>query len=124
MNLMNADKISEPAVEMLSEQSGLWRITQERVAMLRRHESRLSTYNKPIVKAMLDAADSGERFWPCCTEYYSVLNEIRSLIGEPDEDEIEKAYHALVEGSRNDRVDHREWVKIAVRVLDKLRGSE
>ena len=107
-------------LEMLSEQSGCWTITSERVALLREYLPRVSERNRGAIEDMLREVNSGKRIWPCTGEMYAALHEIRDLRREPTMADIAKVLRSVEDGSRRDGVDHRQWVKDAVSLMRRM----
>lgn len=105
---------------MMSERSGLWRITDERVGFLRSNLHVLSNRSRPAVEEMISIADGGERFWPTKAEYYTALNEIRSQSSKVSKEQVESAISGIIRGSKTDGMAHREWVKQALDVLNRI----
>ena len=110
----------EQIISMMHNRSGMWDITSDRVELLTRHLSRLSPSSRSIVDDMLRIADSGERLWMCKAEYYSALQEIRRISQKPSSDDLKKTLLMVIDSSKTDRVDHREWVKETIRVIEAL----
>jgi hypothetical protein len=108
-----------PIVEMLNERSGMWDVTPERVALLRDSRDRLSESNMEVADLMLEIAKS-EVIWVCKGEYYSVLKEMQILSASPSDDEIQQTLDLVIASSKQDRVDHREWVKKTISLLQRL----
>jgi len=105
---------------MMQNQSGMWDVTGDRIAMLTGHLSKLSPNSRRSVDEMLRIADNGERLWLCKAEYYSALAEIRRISQKPSSNDLKKTLSMIVDSSKTDRVDHREWVKETIRVIEAL----
>jgi phage I-like protein len=105
---------------MMNERSGLWLITDERVGLLRANLHVLSNKSRPAIQEMISIANGGGRFWPTKAEYYAAVNEIRSQSSAVSKEQIESAISGIIRGSKTDGMAHREWVKQAMDVLNRI----
>lgn len=110
----------DPLVDMMNERTGLWKITADRVALLSTHRALVSEHNRKALDEMLLAANRGERLWNCTGEYFALLGEIQKISATPDESEIHRILQMVIESSKKDKVDHREWVKETIRLLTNM----
>jgi len=102
---------------MMQNWSGMWDVTSERIELLTEYFSGLSSSSKVAVEEMLTLASAGDRLWMCKAEYYSALAEIQKLKRKPSDSDLKKTLSMVIESSKADRVDHREWVKETIKLL-------
>ncbi|TFH41205.1 MAG: hypothetical protein E4H01_15325 [Lysobacterales bacterium] len=69
---------------------------------------------------MLIMAERGDNFWPTKAEYYFAVSEIKNASGKVSMDQVSAVILALTDGSKADRIDHREWVKQTLRLLNRI----
>lgn len=105
---------------MMNDRSGLWLVTDERVAIIRGKLSLLSPRTQPTAQEMLAIADSGGRFWPTKAEYYAVLMEIKKDTMTVSRADVVSAISGLTKGSRLDNMSDKPWVKQALDILTSI----
>lgn len=110
----------DPIIKMMMEGSGLWDITDERVSLISSNIGILSASGREAALEMLSVADSDQRMWVCKAEYYSLLHEIQQSVRKPTRTEVLEAIENVEKSSSMDRVDHREWVKSTILILQRL----
>ena len=110
----------DPLIDMMNERSGFWDINPERVALISRYKDLLSERNKEVAVEMLQVASKGNKLWNCTGEFFALLVEIKRLHAAPTEVEMRNVLKMVIEGSKRDKIDHREWVKGAVSLLSKM----
>lgn len=109
---------------LMNDRSGLWLITDVRKTLIEDSLPTLSSRTLSAAREMIAAADSGERFWPTKAEYYAVIHEIKNHISVDDKETIDATIEAVSKGSKADGMSHREWVRMALAVLNKISKSK
>lgn len=120
--MIDQDEDVKIIIGMMSEHSGIWRITPERVSVLKRGLSVCSDAVKPVLDEMISFHKRGERFWNTNAEYYHALYELKRDMFSSKKSSIPDVVKIIKEGSSNDRVSHREWVKKAIKMLEDIDG--
>jgi len=106
--------------DMLSETTGLWKVTIERTKILRINRQRVKESSRLIVDEMLDHADRGEKFWQCRAEYMRVLREMSLVHQRPQDKDLKKILSDIRSGASMDGVLHKVWVKSAIGLIERM----
>lgn len=109
---------------MLSDRTGLWQVTPERVSLFRGVAGNLSMRSRAAVEDMLKIAASGERFWQPNVDSYFALNEIRTRSKAVDKKTVDSLIGEVIACAKRDGVAHREWVKNVVDVLTRISNEK
>ena len=107
-------------IAMMSDRSGLWDITDERIAMICGKVGTLSASGRRAAMEMIDIAKSDQKVWICKAEYFALLHEIQIGLRKPTQREVLEAVDLLERSAKADRVDHREWVNSTLSILRRL----
>jgi hypothetical protein len=105
---------------MLSESSGLWKISDARTGLLRKHMDALSSRSKSSIGEMISIAERGDLFWPTKAEYYAALHEIKIAPASVGRKQVDIVISDMIKGARLDNVSDRAWVKQAIEILRKI----
>lgn len=105
---------------MLSDPTGLWEITPERVALLKGNRGRLPKHYQAAADDMLATVFAGKKLWQCKVEYMAALQQISIAYQKPTEEDLRKVLLDLREGASMDGVLQHEWVQTAITFLERL----
>lgn len=105
---------------MINDRSGLWLVTEERVALIREKISLLSRRAQPTAQEMLAIADSGGKFWPTKAEYYALLMEMKRDAVLVSKSQVDAVVDGIIKGARLDNISDKIWVKQALDILARI----